>query len=136
MEKSEGKVNDPGGGCLPFKILPSAQGQLSSFSERHTCGLQGRVIVVTTGCQKPPRVTLWLPRLTPPAPGLAHCGVLMWSWECQAHSGHSEGRGTTLTHLASGGGKESETSFSRLYAKHVNSGTSSPSGSCGLLAQR
>ena len=93
------------------------------FSERHICGLQGSVIV-PTGCQKPPRVTLWLPRLTPPTPGLAHCGVLMWSWECQVHLGHSEGRGTTLTHLASGGGIKSETSFSRLYAKHVNSGTS------------
>ena len=52
------------------------------------------------------------------------------------HLGHSEGRGTTLTHLASGGGIKSETSFSRLYAKHVNSGTSSPSEACELLAQR
>lgn len=51
--KVRGKGNGPGGGRLPCKTLPSAQGQLSS-SERHIRGLRGSVTVVTTGCRSLP----------------------------------------------------------------------------------
>lgn len=43
------------GGCMPFKVIPLARGQVSSLFQK---GLQDSAIVDTLGCQDPYRVTL------------------------------------------------------------------------------